>query len=89
MRRLEAAGVVDRFLLRKDGRLSARFAVVPGKERAYAECSLQSPPESVMRMLGLTRSFLCVLSSELSKSAFADVGAPTLLPPDRELKIYQ
>lgn len=47
------------------------------------------PAESVMRMLGLTRSSLCVLSSALSKSAFADVGAPTLLPPDRELKIYQ
>lgn len=41
VRRLEAAGVVDRFQL-KDGRLSARFAIVPGKERVYAECSLQS-----------------------------------------------
>lgn len=41
-----------------------------------------------MHTLGL-RSFLCVLSSALSTSAFADIAAPTVLPPDRELKIYQ
>lgn len=42
-----------------------------------------------MHMLGLTLSFLYVLSSAILTSAFADVAAPTVLPPDRELKIYQ
>jgi hypothetical protein len=32
-----------------------------------------------MRMLGLTRSFPCVLTSELSISAFADVTVPAVL----------
>ncbi|WP_282970106.1 hypothetical protein [Burkholderia cenocepacia] len=40
-------------------------------------------------MLGLTRSFLYFLSSALSTSAFADVVSPTVLPLDRQLKIYQ